>query len=187
MADAGKLGFASSYNKVQTIDNPIPKEHKINKKDYRFTGTYNASKVTARVGIDAVELFTNLYYGKPTGGVTATKFTRLNFGVGFGFLQVGKPTYDRSYALSYKDSVYLNNYTILSTSRNDAKFADNSIFFTYFISFETGSVMMSLEGYRYKFAGLSNAPTFSVAYLLPYNRLIKKYKALHAIKKYLRS
>jgi hypothetical protein len=189
MASFGKLGFASSYDKAITITNPAPNENKINKKDFLFNGTYNASKYTARFGVDAIALLSNILYKKSSddNAKAATKFTRLNVGVGFGYATIDKPQYARSYLQNVRDSIFNLDYTLLSSPQNNASFSENSFFFTYFVSFEAGAFMMSLENYKYKYIPLSNVPTFTVAYLLPYGRIFKKYKALYALKRAIRN
>jgi hypothetical protein len=182
-ADYGKMGFASSFEKPEVIGEPKPKDNKINKEDYLFAGTYESGRIGGRIGFDLVESLMRLFYSAPSGSASATKFTRIQGGIGGGYALVNKPQYDRSYAPQYLDSLTTSDYTRLTTSVNDARFGENTTFFTYFISLEVGAVAVSWENYRYKYAPLANVRTMTVSYMLPYNRLIKRYKNLRLMKK----
>lgn len=182
-ADYGKLGYASSYELPEVIGSPKPDGNKINKKDYLFAGTYDAMRIGGRVGFDVIEGLMRFFYRSPDGGASATKFTRLIGGLGGGYATVESPDYYRSYAPYYLDSLSNADYTRLTSATNDARFGENTTFFTYFISFEVGAVSVSWENYRYKYAPLANVRTMTVSYMLPYNRLIKRYRNLRLMKK----
>lgn len=181
-ADLGKLGFASQYTKKETLNQPKPDDNEIDKKDAKFSGTYDAKRIGGKVSLDLVELIMNAAYrSNGTGGNVATKFSRVMCGIGGGYAFLSNPTYARSYAPLMLDSLSNANYTLLTTAVNDARFGENTTYFSYFISFEVGVVELSLEAYRYKYAPLANVRTVSLSYMLPYNRLAKRYKNLRRI------
>ncbi|MBS1653158.1 MAG: hypothetical protein JSU07_14220 [Bacteroidetes bacterium] len=186
-ADYGKLGFASSFKTTQSISNAAPgvAESDLNKKDFKFTGTYSATRLGLRVGIDLIEALmkAKYRYHSSDAGTNATKFTRLQVGFGGGYTFINNTTFDKSYATHYKDSLISSNYQYLNSAYNDARYSENTSFITWFASLEVGAVQLSWEWYRYKYAPLANCHTFTLAYMLPYNRLAKKYKALRLLKK----
>ena len=120
-------------------------------------------------------------------GLQATKFTRVIGGVGGGYAILSKPSFDRSYANQYFDSLYTADYTLLTTPYNAAKYAENTAFLTWFVCLEVGAVQFSAEWYRYKYAPLANVQTFTIGYMLPYKRLIKRYRTLKTMKQQLKN
>ncbi len=186
--DFGKLGFASSYQNKETISNPKPSKNKINKNDIRFTGTYNATRIGGRGSVDLIDVLTKLYYRghSEDAGKKATKFTRIIGGVGGGYAIVSKPHFDRSYANQYFDSLYTADYTALTTPYNAAKYGENTPFFTWFVCLEVGAVQCSVEWYRYKYAPLANVQTITIGYMLPYKRIIKRFRTLKTMKQQLK-
>lgn len=187
-ADMGKLGFASQYTKKETLGQPKPDDNEIDKNDSKFSGTYDATRIGGKASIDLIELIMSAAYrsGSSTGNV-ATKFSRVMVGLGGGYAFLKNPTYARSYAPQLLDSLYNSNYTLLTTAINDARFGENTTYFSYFISFEVGVIELSLEAYRYKYAPLANVRTVSLSYMLPYNRLAKRYKNLKRINAVMRN
>ncbi len=187
LVDHGHIGFASSAKTPQTIYSPDPKNNNgIYKKDYRFTGTYSTTRLTGRVGIELMDLLFRMRYKQSKEGVTPTKFTRIMVGIGGGYATISQPHYNNSSSLARVDSIFNHDFTLLSTSRNHAKFASNTPFFTAFISIEVGAAQVSFEMYRYKNAYLANVGTVSLGYLLPYNRILKKYKSIRHMKQTIR-
>lgn len=187
MADAGKLGFASSYLKNETVSEPKPSGNKINKSDSRFTGTYNAGRIGGRGSVDLWEWLTRLWYRghSDDAGLNATKFTRLMGGIGGGYAFLSQPTFEYDKARPYYDSLYQNDYTILTTGYNSALYGESTPYFTWFVSFEVGAVQVSMEWFRYKYAPLANVQSVSIGYMLPYKRLIKRYRNLKSLKRIL--
>lgn len=188
LLDFGKIGFASKAKHAQTLTDPNPKrdDNTIDKKDFTLRGTYDSKRITARIGLELVELLTRAYYKKVSEGSIATKFTRIQGGFGFGYATIENPRYDNPKGRTLADSIFNNDYTLLSTSRNHAAFGQNTPFTTWFISIEVGAVRLSFENYRYKNAFLANTSSVSIGYLLPYNRLIKKYKAIKHMRDYIK-
>lgn len=189
MADAGKLGFASSYLKNETVSDPKPSGNKLNKKDSRFTGTYTAGRIGGRGSVDLWEWLTRLWYKDHSddAGLNATKFTRLMGGIGGGYAFLSQPSFEYDKARPYYDSLYQKDYTILTSGYNSALYGESTPYFTWFVSFEVGAVQVSMEWFRYKYAPLANVQTISVGYMLPYKRLIKRYRNLKSIKRLIQS
>ncbi len=182
--DYGKIGFASSDLEPRTIYAPEPKVSKFNKNDTRMTGTYSSARIQGRIGVDLIELYASAYGVEADR--TQVKFTRIIGGAGLGYASISAPEYDSPNGLQIADSIFNNDYTLLTNSRNHAKFGSNSPFISLYLSLEAGSIMVNFEKNFYPNAFLANVNTITVAYLFPYNRMKKKYMALRSYKKYLK-
>jgi hypothetical protein len=180
IAETGKIGFASEAVEKQTIDNYEPGPFfKVNKDKSDLAGQYSVNRFYARLGIDLFEVFAGSQAGVE---FYDTKFTRCAIGLGLGYTQIKDFDYEKEDGLYRADEAFETDLTLLSSSRNHAKFGRSGAFFTFYASIEAGALVYTIETSRYFQANLANTTNFSVAYLFPYSRFIKKYKAIKAYK-----
>lgn len=187
LVDAGKLGFASSMQARETIADPSPKSlSKVNKKDFTNAGSYDAFRFQARLGIDLYEIIAAQYGESNVVGRAQAKFTRLIGGIGYGYAMLSNPHYIRANGMQLADEKFESDYTLLTTSGNHAKFAQNGGYLTFFCSIEAGAIRLTFESNRYFRAYLANVNSISIGYLFPYGRIKKKMKAIQTYKNYIR-
>lgn len=180
LIETGKVGFASEAEEKQTIDNYEPGPFfKVNKESSELAGQYRMNRFYGRVGIDLFEVFAGSAAGVE---FYDTKFTRCAFGIGLGYAQLKGFEYEKSDGLQRADAAFNADLTLLTSSRNHAKYGKSGAFFTFYASIEAGVLVYTIESARYFQANLANTTNFSVAYLFPYSRFIKKYRAIKAYK-----
>jgi hypothetical protein len=180
LIETGKVGFASEAKEKQTIDNYSPGPFfKVNKESNEFAGQYRMNRFYGRIGVDLFEIFAGQHAGVDFND---TKFTRCAVGLGLGYAQIKGFEYEAKDGLERADKAFDADLTLLATSRNHAKFGTSGAFFTFYASIEAGALVYTVETSRYFQANLANTTNFSVAYLFPYSRFIKKYKAIKAYK-----
>jgi hypothetical protein len=180
LVETGKVGFASEAVEKQTIDNYEPGPFfKVNKEQSDLAGQYRMNRFYGRLGIDLFEVFAGSKAGVE---FYDTKFTRCAVGLGLGYAQIKGFEYEKADGLQRADEAFEADLTLLTSSRNHAKFGRSGAFFTFYASIEAGALVYTIESSRYFQANLANTTNFSVAYLFPYSRFIKKYKALRGYK-----
>lgn len=180
LIETGKVGFASEASEKQTIDNYQPGPFfKVNKEANELAGQYRMNRFYGRFGIDLFEVFAGQHAGVD---INDTKFTRCAVGLGLGYAHIKGFEYEANDGLQRADAAFEADLTLLSTSRNHAKFGESGAFFTFYASIEAGALVYTVETSRYFQANLANTTNFSIAYLFPYARFIKKYKAIKAYK-----
>lgn len=180
LVETGKVGFASEALEKQTINNYEPGPFfKVNKDKSDLAGQYRMNRFYGRLGIDLFEVFAGSQAGVE---FYDTKFTRCAIGLGLGYAQINGFEYEKSDGLQRADEAFDADLTLLTSSRNHAKFGRSGAFFTFYASIEAGVLVYTIESSRYFQANLANTTNFSVAYLFPYSRFIKKYKAIKAFK-----
>lgn len=181
--DFGKIGFASSMEETQTIGNPKPDPlEKVNKDDLSNPGYYRTHRVQARVGIDLLELYYSTFDKSVQVQRGQGKFTRFIGGLGLGYAALSSPHYLKTNGRGIADSKFDNDYSLLSTSANHAKYGMNGTYLTLYFSLEAGAIRVSFESNRYFRANLANVKSISVAYMFPYNRIKKKMIAIRSLK-----
>lgn len=178
IVETGKIGFAAAAEEAQTIDNYTPGPfYKVNKERSDWSGQYKVNRYFARFGLDLFEVFAG-----PNAGVEIddTKFTRWALGLGVGYAQIKGFQYDDPTSLSAADAAFNADLSLLATSRNHAKFGESGAMITFYTSLEAGALVYTIESSRYFRANLANTTNFSVAYLFPYSRYMKKHAAIKA-------
>lgn len=189
VVDAGNMGFASSPETFLDLENPDPKNNnKVSKTDFSNTGYYKSSRAYVRGGFDLWEiLYLTLSKHPVTLGPNHTKFTRLICGMGYGYATFSKPYFDNNNGLDIANARFDANPAQFTSSRNHAKFAQDSRMISFYISLEAGSISFTIEKQRYKYAALANVNNLTIAYMFPYNRIKIKRNAIKAFKQYVKN
>jgi hypothetical protein len=187
IADVGKAGFASSLTNPQTVDSPDPAVPKPNKEDSRMTGHYNVWRAQARYGIDLIELYASAFGSEIVTYGNEVKFSRIIGGFGIGYASVSATHYDTRGGEMLADSLYTNDFTLLSSSRNYARLGQSGVTYSFYTALEAGCIQISFERTFYARAALASTKNVSVAYLFPYNRIRKKHKAIQEYKNYIQT
>lgn len=183
--DYGKAGFASSLQNPQNAENPGPAIPKINRDDKRMTGHYNVWRAQIRYGLDLIELYASAFGSSIVASGDQVKFSRITGGFGFGFASISAPYYDSPAGAALADSIYNTDFTLLATSRNNARLAQNGPLYAFYLALEAGCIQINFERTFYARAALASINTVTVAYLFPYNRIYKKNKAIRSYKNYI--
>ncbi len=181
LIETGKVGFASSAVEKQTINNyEAGPFFKVDKEQSELAGQYSVNRLYGRFGIDLFEILVRPEAGV---GINDTKFTRWAIGLGLGYAQIKGFKYEKADGLERADEAFNKDLTLLTSSRNHAKFGESGAFFTFYTSIEAGALVFTIESSRYFRANLANTTNFSVAYLFPYSRFLKKYRVIKSYKK----
>jgi hypothetical protein len=187
LVDYGKAGFASSLQNPQNIENPGPAIPKINRDDKRMTGHYNVWRAQIRYGLDLIELYASAFGNSVVASGDQVKFSRITGGFGFGYASISAPHYDSQTGANLADSIYNTDFTLLATSRNNARLAQSGPLYSFYLALEAGCIQINFERTFYSRAALASINTVTVAYLFPYNRIYKKNKAIRSYKNYIKT
>ncbi len=195
--DAGKLGFASSYKDLPTRDNPDPSLSSINKDDRRYRGSVNAARFTMRAGLDLIKALSGAIGGgghslnaDPQDGTYLQNSkhygTELSPGnrfiaggiIGYTVLNKNHFQYDEPNAEQDVNKYFGDNPQIYRATTSDVRTSLDGLTYGYFATLEAGSLHITFSQIYYEHFDLGNLSELTLGYILPYKRLINKYRRL---------
>jgi len=141
-------------------------------------GKANALDSYIKLGLDPLSLIQMTFFGTTQAEAKKglTKNLRLYGGLGVGYMMAGKATFiNPQKAASSLDNFFAANPDLERNVDTDPSMIESSMSLTVFFQVELASISVfwQMKGGK---VGMRNS--FGVAYIIPYNRVIKKYKEI---------